>query len=267
MSDYLQKLEELKKLKDEGVLTPEEFEREKKKILAEGDKPAPVAAPAPQTIVVKKGGGCAKVVAIIAAVLLLLFILSGIFGGGGSNTTSVNSSTSAATSTPVPSRDEGDLLADDMRFFESFHAPNYRGNVAALLNEVRRFSQVWANMEQAKLLPEHKQTIATLKTKLVALQKSEYPKIRKEYGSIVKNLMWEHNVEVSTSGTTITFTAGMFASNAEIKGFHETVHSTLSALRFKQVRYKWFSGDDEYTYYKIDSPSDGDKIEHYEIPS
>ena len=32
----------------------------------------------------------------------------------------------------------------------------------------------------------------------------------------------------------------------------------LTRLRFKQARYKWYAEADEYSYYSIASPADGD---------
>lgn len=90
MSDHLQKLEELKKLKDGGVLTPDEFEREKSKILAEKD--------APKALAKKKGGGCGTAAAVIGGVLLLLFVVSKIVPNDSSN--SITRTTPSATTSP-----------------------------------------------------------------------------------------------------------------------------------------------------------------------
>lgn len=73
MPDHLQKLEEIKKLKDEGVLTPEEFEKEKAKILKEGDAPTPTQTT--QVIVNQKSGGCLKAALIIGAILFILYLI------------------------------------------------------------------------------------------------------------------------------------------------------------------------------------------------
>jgi hypothetical protein len=97
------------------------------------------------------------------------------------------------------------------------------------------------------------------KQKLVALQKREFPKFRKHFGVIAKNMLWEHDIEVKTQGsgyTTIVFTASMFARNKNIKDVHETLRDVLYLFRFNRASYKWSKHVGEYTYYDMGAPSD-----------
>jgi hypothetical protein len=101
----------------------------------------------------------------------------------------------------------------------------------------------------------------TLGSSIKQSQIKNYPKVRKAYASWAKNKLWEENIEVQLGGKSneiLTFTAGMFSSNKEIKVAEEMLHEMFHLLRFKQVRYKWYRGDDEFTYYTIDSKKDSE---------
>ncbi len=76
---------------------------------------------------------------------------------------------------------------------------------------------------------------------------------RNEYVKQLKNKMWEHDIDVSTTngGTTIWFTAYFFARNANIKEWNDELYDGLKILGFKRVCYKWSKYADDYTYYDI----------------
>jgi hypothetical protein len=98
-----------------------------------------------------------------------------------------------------------------------------------------------------------------LEKKVIASQVKNFPKIRKAYHEFVKNKLWENDVYVDVSGsgnTILKFTGGFFAANKNIKTTQEALQEMLTLLRFKQTQYTWYKGQDEYTYYKIESPKD-----------
>lgn len=134
----------------------------------------------------------------------------------------------------------------------------YRGSVENLMKEVIFFQD---NCNYAFLSNESADPSLTPKIKeydrfFKNLQKQEFPKMRAEYARISKNILWEHNIDVKQSGTSITFIGGIFANNANKKEFQDKIHDAVSDLRFKRVNYKWYKYDDEYTYYTISSPQD-----------
>lgn len=99
----------------------------------------------------------------------------------------------------------------------------------------------------------------TLRSREVNIQKSEYPKLRKEYADALAQKVWENDMYVFTSGnnnTVINFTNAAFAANMNIKEFQTEVQDVLKSLRFKQARYRWYKGASEYTYYDLDVPAD-----------
>ncbi|WP_343611074.1 hypothetical protein [Chryseobacterium oranimense] len=80
----------------------------------------------------------------------------------------------------------------------------------------------------------------------------------------MKEKLWVNDVDVkilAPNNKTLRFTAGYFASNKNIQETQTTLHEMLVNLRFKQTQYKWYSGDDEFTYYNIESPKDSDIVE------
>lgn len=91
-------------------------------------------------------------------------------------------------------------------------------------------------------------------------QKKEFPKLRAAYIELSRSKLWEHDIEVHGKGTSITYTAGIFASNASIKAFHEELRSMLYDLRFQRVNYKWYKHDDDYQYYTLHAPKDDELI-------
>ena len=109
------------------------------------------------------------------------------------------------------------------------------------------------NIDNSKL----KSATAKYKSKLISTQKNIFPRMRKAFAESSKNNLWEHNVNVKYSGTTISFIGYLYASNKNIKESYEAIADLLAKLRFKRINFKW-SESAEYTYYTISSLNDGD---------
>lgn len=106
---------------------------------------------------------------------------------------------------------------------------------------------------------EDKKLASELKKKLIAKQVSEYPKMRNAYADFAGTTLWEQDIDVSSSGTgntTITFVGAIFASNKGIDAVQTPLEDMLKELRFKRVNYKWYSGEDDYTYFNLKTPTD-----------
>lgn len=91
---------------------------------------------------------------------------------------------------------------------------------------------------------------------LKAVQIRNFPKARRFYIQKMKNEMWINDVKVYGSGASITFVSYIFSTNSNIQSGYQSVRPSLEELRFKRVNFKWAEYN-EYTYYTIDSPSDG----------
>ncbi len=102
-----------------------------------------------------------------------------------------------------------------------------------------------------------------LSYKVSNIQTKEFPNLRKKYSKFLANKMWENDIYISASGTGkryINLTGGIFAANKNKKDFQETIHEILTMFRFKQSRYRWYKGAEEFTYYDVYKGKDSDPV-------
>lgn len=93
-----------------------------------------------------------------------------------------------------------------------------------------------------------------IKTKQRTKRVTILPLYRKIFANNLKTSMWEHNVEIYTSGKSYTIlnaTSYIFADNANIKLYHEILYRDAAHFGFSQIRYRWYKGQDEYQYFKL----------------
>jgi len=100
-----------------------------------------------------------------------------------------------------------------------------------------------------------------LEKKLKSHQKKVFPILRKKYILYAKELLWQNDVNVNGTNTTINFIGYYFASNRNIQDTYDILYSMLKQLRFKRANFK-FSEYGEYTFYKINSVSDENIINY-----
>lgn len=142
----------------------------------------------------------------------------------------------------------------------------YRGAIDALQMELVLFG-TWATIiEKGESSDDQEiQKLAKqLKQKVINLQVREFPILRKEYAKVVSKKMWENDIEVTSNGKGhryINFTGGIFAANKNKKDFQNQIHGALTMFRFTQSRYRWYEGEEEYTYWKIYEGKDSDLVE------
>ena len=141
----------------------------------------------------------------------------------------------------------------------------YRGTVDALQLEIILFG-TWAKIikdGEASNDLEIQKLAKLLKPKVVKLQEQEFPKLRKEYAQVIAKIMWEHDIDVIASGSEynyLNFIGGIFAANKNIKDFQEQLKDVPAMFRFSQTRYRWYKGEDEYTYYSTYEGTDTDLV-------
>lgn len=90
---------------------------------------------------------------------------------------------------------------------------------------------------------------------------STLPKLRRDYAKMMRKMMWQHDMDVTYFGSgnkILQLTSYMFASNRGIQSIQDALKDTPRLLRYSQVRYKWYEGADEYTYYNLETPQDSD---------
>lgn len=90
-------------------------------------------------------------------------------------------------------------------------------------------------------------------------QKRMFPIARKAWVKGSREKLWRQDIEVQSSGTTVSFIGHQFALNANIGDSYSVLKDALRDLRFKRCNFKWTkSSYAEYTYYTIDSKNDSD---------
>jgi len=143
---------------------------------------------------------------------------------------------------------------------KNLKSENYIGSIEKILDEINFFGNCWKALKFIKI--DNPKKSKEFEDLIISKQKTEFPKMRKRYGDIVKDKLWEENIQVKVFGsgnTTIDFVAGIYASNKNIKDHQETLNDILHKLRFKRSQYRWYSGAD-YTYYTLTVPKDADEL-------
>ena len=155
-------------------------------------------------------------------------------------------------------------LENELKTFDTpFDNSQYRGSLGLLKNELKLFNN-WS-----KLIEENEgdtsevveKLIKKLKSKVISLQKKEFPLMRKEFCVVVNRISWKDDIEIKCQGsknTTIRFIGSFFSLNRNISLTQENYQLPLRHFRFKKSEYKWVEYDDSYTYYTINSLKDGE---------
>ncbi|WP_418892585.1 hypothetical protein [Limibacterium fermenti] len=142
---------------------------------------------------------------------------------------------------------------------------SYSGTVESLQSELILFN-MWGiviGKGENSIDEEIKGLAAQLKNDVIQLQIKEFPILRHKYADILNKKMWEHDIEVSASGDKskyLNLTGGIFAANKNKKEYQETIQEALMMFRFSQSRYRWYKGEDEYTYWSIYEGKDSDMV-------
>jgi hypothetical protein len=202
---------------------------------------------------------------IIPAAIVVLGIIGSQFDDSKKTSTTASSTSQTDTTNSVSGMDLKTKIqnniksltgGDDLTKNEMTSASDFQITVALFksyamtINEGKKST----DKEVLKLTDE-------LQKKVIISQQKNFPKIRNAYYKFIKNTLWEHDVEVDISGgsnTTLKLSGGYFAANKNIKSTQETLHEMLTLLRFKQTQYSWYNGQDDFTYYTIESPKDSE---------
>lgn len=135
----------------------------------------------------------------------------------------------------------------------------YAEDVLKIYNTLKYNTQVFEEYEKSKnpkVVAEAKKFRRLCEQK----QKVIFPILRKAYVKVLKDALWEDDIDVKYSGTTISFIGGKFAANRNIAEFHDIARDALVKIRFKRVNYKWYKYDEEYSYYTLYPGSDSDPV-------
>lgn len=177
---------------------------------------------------------------------------------------SSSNSTSSNTSSGIDKL-EMQLNTELESFKKPFDNSQYNGSIDKIVGETILF-YAWAELikeGESSEIPSIKSKSKVLRVKVKKLQEKEFPIMRKKYAIIASKNFSLVNVDVYLNGnknTIISYIGLAFADKRNIPIYHREVLETLVELRFKQERYNWINYGGQYSYYKIDSPNDGDII-------
>ncbi|MBU3807893.1 MAG: hypothetical protein H9802_05685 [Candidatus Phocaeicola faecipullorum] len=122
------------------------------------------------------------------------------------------------------------------------------------LSRIKNGNYRIANSDVVDKYPNCTKTFDYMEKESEKILKKALPLYRKQVTQIMKDRLWEENINVSVSGnanTVLWFTGGIFASNKQIKLFQEQIESEVRTFGFKRTCYKWIKHDNEYTYYDL----------------
>lgn len=156
-------------------------------------------------------------------------------------------------------------LTAEIENLKTFDGSSHHSSMEGVQAQLQLFKD-WADVARSADRIEN-DTIAQLGKRLRAeiarVQKRDFPKLRKTCAATLKQKFWVEDIEVSLSGpnaNVLTFSGGVFAANKNKQDFQIAFRDNYSRLRFKQTRYKWHTGTDEYTSYDMEPPPD-DQLE------
>ena len=109
--------------------------------------------------------------------------------------------------------------------------------------------------------PEDKKLAEQLKALVIKKQVADFPVIRKAYASVLKDKLFNEQVDnVTASGagnTVLTFTGSPFVSNKFVSAVAEASYNAVTLLRFKRTEYMWSTNQSQdYKYKTFDGVSD-----------
>lgn len=157
-------------------------------------------------------------------------------------------------------------LRGHIAFLQEFDARKMTEDVSTILLAVEMLSLPATDLHEAAGLELSPETIATekeLRQLLRETQKGALPILRDAYGPALRKALWEDNGSAKTFGEgyrTIDIVLPAFASNRNIKSFHEDADTVLIKLRFGRVNYKWVKDPLEFTYFRLNAPKDADLV-------
>ncbi|WP_336834396.1 hypothetical protein [Sphingobacterium siyangense] len=213
-----------------------------------------------------KAKGCL----FIAAIFFGLAFLGGITKMCSGSDYDVNSSDSSSNGTKTESKELsiGQRLKGSLSLISMDPTPISKDakNATEINLRYALLANVYKDLEKAE--SEKADSIVSLvkkiKKRLPVYQSKEFPILRKAYANISKNMMWEHDIEVSIMGknnSKLMLVGAAFATNKNIKTISESMREMVNRLRFKELHFKWYSRQEEYNYLTYDTPSDDSPVE------
>lgn len=149
------------------------------------------------------------------------------------------------------------LINEIPELIRAFDAAKYTGKPYEIAAGGSDLAAIAMRVVQAEL--DSVPGAVSWRAELQAKQATAFPALRKAWVESMDQILWEDNINVKAvnkDASVIKFIGGAYASNKNIKETQEKMAEQMRLLRIKQVRYLWIPSDDEYQYYKLNTPSD-----------
>lgn len=140
-------------------------------------------------------------------------------------------------------------------------APSGGEGYGKLLSDLETLRSYFADGEALPLNAKQKIVHLRFKRVLAAKQIELYPSFRQRYAAALRSGLFRDDVEVAalgTSATTLRFTGGTFASNANVEDMQQSMASAVAKMRFHRVEYRWSRYLADGYHYDLHAKPDGD---------
>jgi len=198
---------------------------------------------------------------------VVLIVVAAIIGSVTDSSKTASSTSSPSVPSDRPAMTKAEVMKGVGTMIDALHdmktavAGESMDHIKFVLEVFDSGAKLIQKAQAEQLADEERAQVAALRKALVARQRETFPIMRSSFGPIVSSELWIADGSATTFGkryTVIQFVGGSFAAHANIAKAQQAMHGPLMRLRFKQARYKWYAEEDEYSYYAIGSPADGD---------
>jgi uncharacterized protein DUF6538 len=114
-----------------------------------------------------------------------------------------------------------------------------------------------AERQELTMPPPYKAVRDNFARALSAKQAKVFPILRAAFAKLAGQQLWSQDIYVRSSGRQITYTAAIFAANANIAAAEHASEVSLMKLRFSRALYEWCRGCGGHYYYELQVPPDG----------
>jgi hypothetical protein len=199
-----------------------------------------------------------KIIGYIFLAFIGMAILAGIFGDGKNTSKEEIQAEVEQPKLSLLEKTQKALLS-----VKDYQVSDHHEDVNSITIDLVVIGSVVTNYLEAKDSKD-KEVLAVakqLKDRITEIQVKGFPKLRKEFYRIFKQKAWEEDIDLQlVNNRTLAFSGSLFAANKNLKTFQESMSMQFNRLRFKQVRYSWYKGQDDYTYYDLTTVTDSEII-------
>lgn len=208
-------------------------------------------------------------IAKYAIIITILAIFVVIVHNTRTKTTKKTSSvTSPTKSLQKPNRQ--DTIIKYTRLLDQYNIDQYKSSKLNVDNGVNLFYDCAIHIELALRSGDKKDSIAAtiLQNKLSMKQTQMFPLLRKNITDVWYSNLWDKDIDVTLEGynnENISFTSSIFVRNKNKGDFYEGIKYILYKYRFKEVRFRWYKDQSDYTFYSSKSKNDNQVISYSKI--